>query len=76
MYEKQIPKKLWDVVLEDYPDQAEHILQFLKDRLAGEWDSKDLKRAVDALMRKGHSYGRIREALSRLQVDDDEFPEE
>ena len=76
LYEKKIPKELWEEVLADYPDQTEHILHFLESRLADHWDAKELKRAVDALLRKGHSYGRIRAALSRLQVDDDEFPEE
>ena len=75
LYEKKIPKAIWEEVLAGYPDQTEHILRFLEDRLGDDWEPKDLKRAVDALLRKGHGYGQIREALSRLQVDD-EFPEE
>ena len=76
LYEKKIPKSLWAEALADYPDQTDHILRYLESRLAEDWDAKDLKRAVDALLRKGHAYGRIRQALSRLKVDDDEFPEE
>lgn len=76
LYEKKIPKALWEDALANYPDQTEHILRFLESRLTDPWDARDLKRAVDALLRKGHSYSRIRAALSRLQIEDDEFPEE
>ena len=75
LYEKQIPKSLWDEVLADYPDQTEKIVDLLRSKLGDEWDQKDLKRAIDAAMRRGHSYHEIRRALQILQADDD-FPEE
>lgn len=75
LYEKQIPKSLWDEVLADYPDQTEKIVELLRSKLGDEWDQKDLKRAIDAAMRRGHSYHEIRRALQILQADDD-FPEE
>ena len=34
------------------------------------------KKAIDALLRRGHSYGAIRQALSELSLDTDDFPEE
>lgn len=71
LFEKRIPKNLWDKVLEDYPDQTERVYAFLKSRLAEQWDARDLKRATDALLRKGHSYSTIREALRMLQIDED-----
>ena len=76
LYEKRIPKHLWDGVLSDYPDQTERIYLFLKSRLGEQWDARDLKRATDALLRKGHNYGAIREALRLLQIDSDELREE
>lgn len=76
LYEKRIPKALWEEALADYPDQTDSIYTFLRGRLGDDWEARDLKRAVDALLRRGHSYGQIRNALSKLQVDDDEFPEE
>ncbi len=76
LYEKQIPKHLWEEVLEDYPDQTEKIADFLRMKLGRDWDEKDLKRAIDAAMRRGHSYGDIRRALATLEADEDEFPEE
>ena len=76
LYEKQIPKQLWEQVLADYPDQTEKILQFLRARLSSSWDAKDLKRAVDALLRRGHSYSEIRRALECLEADCEEFRED
>ena len=76
LYEKKIPKHLWEDVLENYPDQLEKVTAFLRSKLGREWSDKELKRAIDAAMRRGHSYGVIRQALSQLQADCDEFPEE
>ena len=76
LYEKRIPKEYWDEALEDYPDQMEKILSFLRSRLDDESDSREVKKAVDALLRRGHSYGTIREALKKISLDSDEFTEE
>lgn len=69
LYEKRIPREYWEEALADYPDQTEHISRFLRDKLRGEWNEKDLKRAVDALLRRGHGYGQIRCALESMDVD-------
>ena len=76
LYEKRIPKAYWQEALEDYPDQTESMTAFLRSRLGDTWTEKDLKKAIDALIRRGHSYGSIRRALEALAVDADEFPEE
>ncbi len=76
LYEKKIPKEYWDEVLEDYPDQLEEITDFLRVRLDRNSDQREKKRAIDALMRRGHSYGNIRRAMSQLSLDTEEFPEE
>lgn len=76
LYEKRIPRELWEQALEDYPDQQERISAFLKSRLTDESDQREIKRAVDALLRRGHSYGAIRRALSELSFESDEFPED
>ena len=74
LYEKRIPKEYWQEVLENYPDQTEKILAFLRSRLQSESDERDRKRAVDALLRRGHSYAQIRQALRLLDLD--EIPED
>ena len=76
LYEKQIPKQLWDEVLEDYPDQTEFILKFLRTKLTDPSDERQKRRAIDALMRRGHSYGAIRRGLDVVRAEFDEFQEE
>lgn len=76
LYEKRIPKEYWEDALADYPDQLEKIEAFLRSRLDADSDQKEIKKAVDALLRRGHSYAVIRRCLSELTFDTDEFPEE
>lgn len=76
LYEKRIPKHLWDEALMDYPAQTEYILSFLRTKLGKEYDQKDIKRAVDALMRRGHGYREIREALNIFSEEAAEYLEE
>ena len=76
LYEKRIPREYWDEALADYPDQTEKITAFLKSRLDADSDEKQVRRAVDALIRRGHSYGTIRRALDALSFDTEDFQEE
>ena len=76
LYEKRIPRELWEEALEDYPDQMEEICRFLRSRLGEEADDRAVKRAVDALLRRGHSYSRIRQALESLSLDTEDISED
>lgn len=69
LFEKRIPKEYWDDALVDYPDQSEKIEGFLRSRLDADSDEKQVKRAIDALIRRGHSYGSIRRVLNELSFD-------
>ena len=75
LYEKQIPKDLWEEVLEDYPDQLERIADFLRTKLRDPEDPKQVKRAIDAALRRGHSYGDVKRALERIGTES-EFEED
>ena len=75
LYEKRIPKEYWAEALEGYPDQTDKILAFLRGRLGQQWDEKDVKKATDALIRRGHSYSQIRSALQML-LENCDFVEE
>ena len=75
LYEKQSPKDLWEEVLEDYPDQTERIADFLRSKLRDPEDPKQVKRAIDAALRRGHSYGDVKRALERIGTES-EFEEE
>lgn len=68
LYEKRIPKEYWQEVLENYPDQTDRIAEFLRSRLDAASDERAKKRAIDALLRRGHSYADVRSALSRLEL--------
>ena len=76
LYEKKVPKQYWDAALADYPDMMEEIIDFLRSRLGEEYDKREIKRAIDALMRRGHSYSVVRKALNCLSLDHDDFREE
>ena len=73
LYEKQIPKALWEEALEDYPDQTEAIAEFLRTKLRDPDDPKQVKRAIDAALRRGHSYSDVKRALELIGS---EFEEE
>jgi len=76
LFEKRIPKELWDEVLDDYPDQMDAIVSFLHSRINESSEQKDTRKAIDALLRKGHSYHLIRRGLEQLALDSEEFPED
>ncbi|MBR5126745.1 MAG: RecX family transcriptional regulator [Oscillospiraceae bacterium] len=76
LYEKRIPKQYWEEVLTDYPDQWETIEAFLRSRLDADSDEKQKKKAIDALIRRGHSYGTIRQVLNDLSFDGDDYFED
>ena len=71
LYEKRIPKEFWEDALIDYPDQSDRILEFLRSRLDETSQERDVRRATDALLRKGHRYQEIRKALQRLNFESD-----
>ena len=75
LYEKRIPKEYWQEALTDYPVQTDAIVAFLRSRLGASWEDKDLRKAIDALLRRGHNYSEIREGLRQLSLNED-FSEE
>ena len=76
LYEKKVPKAYWDDALAEYPDQLEKIEDYLRRKLDSDSDDRAVKKAIDALMRRGHNYGSIRKVLNSLDFDTEEFPEE
>ncbi len=76
LYEKRIPKEYWAEALADYPDQNGKIESFLRSRLDVGSDQKEIKKAIDALLRRGHSYGTIRTVLNNLSFDTEDYIED
>ena len=75
LYEKQIPKSYWEEALEDYPDQTDRIADFLRTKLRNPDDPKQVRRAIDAALRRGHSYGDVKRALEQIGTES-QFEEE
>lgn len=69
LYEKRIPREYWEEVLADYPDQKDAIAAFLRSRLDGDADPKQVRKAMDALIRRGHSYSTIRQVWNTLSFE-------
>lgn len=76
LYEKRIPKEIWVEALADYPDQSDAILSFLQTRINHVDHPKELRKAIDALIRRGHSYAQIRQCIESLSIDSEDLPEE
>ena len=76
LYEKRIPKEYWEEALADYPDQQERIEAFLRSRLDEDSDDRQIKRAIDALIRRGHSYGNVKRVLNELSFDSEDYIED
>lgn len=75
LYEKRVPKELWEDALENYPDQLEKIFDYLQTKLTADSQEKEIRRVIDALLRRGHSYSSIRKALNQLSFDTEDLPE-
>ena len=76
LYEKQIPKHLWEDVLADYPDQETYIREYLCEKVTDPGDPKQVKKAIEALIRRGHSYGTIRRQLEAVSPGTQDFLED
>ena len=69
LYEKGIPKELWDEALEELSEIDDAIDTFLRRKLDGRTlDAKQIKKTVDALLRRGHSYHDIQAGLRRYEA--------
>lgn len=76
LYEKKIPKQYWEAALENYPSQQAYILSFLRSHLKEGADEREVRRATEALLRRGHSYGDIRTALDMMALKSNDFSED
>lgn len=67
LYEKGVPKELWEEALEQIPENEGQIDVFLAGKLRGrEPDEKEKRRLTNALLRRGYSWNDIKAAWNRL----------
>ena len=66
LYEKRIPEEYWEDALSQIPEMDDAVDKLIRQRLKGrDPDQKELKRTIDALLRRGHSWSDIRAGLRR-----------
>lgn len=66
LYRRGVPRGLWDEALAEAGETGEGLDALLRRRFKGlQPDQKELKRASDALARRGYRWEEIREALNR-----------
>ena len=70
LYEKGVPKELWEDALQELPESGEQIDRYLEQKLRGRLpDEKEKKRLSDALLRRGYSWGDVKAGLNRLGAE-------
>lgn len=73
LYRRGVPREYWDEALEEAEAPDEAIDALLRKKLAG-WtgDRKELKRATDALARKGYRWDEISAGVRRFGAEPEE----
>ena len=71
LYRRGVPRELWDEALAQIEEEnnASAIDAFLEKKLKGSHDPKDVKRASDALTRRGFAWPEISDALRRYGME-------
>jgi len=70
LQEKEIPREYWEELLSDLPPMDEAVDKLLRQKLGtAQPDQKQVQRAVDALLRRGHSWQDIRAGLERFRLN-------
>lgn len=66
LQKRGIPRELWDAATEEMPVQDDAIDRLLRAKLKSDApDRAELKRATDALLRKGYGWDEIKSAVAR-----------
>lgn len=73
LYEKRVPKELWDRVLADLPEPDEKLQEFLHKRFRGAApNATERRRATQALLRRGYSWEQVRRAMDAYDPEGEE----
>ena len=67
LYEKKVPRELWEDALEELPADGGQVDAFLRSKLRGRTpDEKEKRRLTNALLRRGFPWGEVKSAWRRL----------
>ena len=72
LYEKGVPKELWEAAMSDLPDYAAQIDAYLSRKLSGTPDKDTKRRLTASLLRRWFSWDDIRAAWERAGEDMEE----
>ena len=67
LYRRRVPRELWEEALEKLGDPAEAIDRFLEQKLTDPTDRKQVKKASDALARRGFSWHQVSAGIERAR---------
>ncbi|MEG1633475.1 MAG: regulatory protein RecX [Oscillospiraceae bacterium] len=67
---RRIPREMWDAALSDLPDSGETVYALLTAKLRSDAPDRDeLRRASDALRRRGFTWEQVRGAIERFNTE-------
>ena len=67
LYEKGVPRELWEDALEELPADGGQVDAFLRSKLRGRTpDEKEKRRLTNALLRRGFPWGEVKAAWRQL----------
>lgn len=67
LYEKGVPRELWEDALEELPENGGQVDAFLRSKLRGRTpDEKEKRRLTNTLLRRGFSWGEVKAAWGRF----------
>ena len=67
LYEKGVPRELWEEALEELPSDGGQVEDFLRSKLRGRIpDEKEKRRLTNALLRRGFPWGEVKAAWRRM----------
>lgn len=69
LYRRRVPRQYWEEALASLEDPEEIIDAFLAKKIRDPGDRKEIKKASDALVRRGFSWSQVSAGIERLRKD-------
>lgn len=70
LYRRRVPRELWDEALRELPEADDTLDRLLRAKLRGDINDRDaLRKATDALRRRGFGWSEISAAVERLRAE-------
>ena len=71
LYHRGVPREYWEAALEEMPEADDTLERFIRSRLRGaEPSHENLKKIVNALLRRGHSWEDIHAAVEHVRAEE------